>query len=690
MNSRQNNIILEMSKGVQSLNHLCNLFSVSERTIRNDIKTINRFLETKNMPLIRIEKHGILRYPENLLEIKSFMKASDFYLSKLDKIERIRITSFLFFLADGFMTYEQISEILSVSRTTIIKDNEKVKTFLKSYHLNLKASPNKGVIISNSEKQIHRGYIQFLLVNNDLEDIINEILIKKVNLDDQKKKVREIISEIENEYQIRFSEESFQLLTFYLYFCIIRSQKTFKESNIEESTILYAQSLISYINQFLKVDISDDISHFLSLRLKDTFHFSVQNSHDREAVYIQLCVRKLIQSFSKAVKIDLTHDFILFEALSNHINSIYHNTVVCDELNVVLKNIKNTQTRIIQIIQKNINPIECFFKRSLSESEILYIAIHFCAALERNSRANKTFSVVLVCNAGIGTSQLIKEKLVNMYNIRVIDSMSSRDIYKINESYADLIISTVPIYDLPVPYVTVSAELTAIDFGNIGVKLNEIQSSLTRRKNSDFKNQNAQELMNRLGPTLKNISHEDYISVQQTIFDFFQLSSIQTSQDEKRFLHHYLSPEFILLDEPCINWKDAIYKASTPLLQNAYIEKRYVQRMIDQMEDLGPYFCIAKGVAVPHAGLNDGSYKTGMSFLRLKEPIPFGMPELDPIRFIIVLSATDQQKHIKALFNLFNLSHNLQCMRELTEAKTPEQINHILRKYEYFIATKNT
>lgn len=49
---------------------------------------------------------------------------------------------------------------------------------------------------------------------------------------------------------------------------------------------------------------------------------------------------------------------------------------------------------------------------------------------------------------------------------------------------------------------------------------------------------------------------------------------------------------------------------------------------------------------MPHEGLEAGSIKVGMNLIRLKNPVPFGEEEFDPVEFVCCLSAVDH-KHLK-------------------------------------------
>ena len=97
--------------------------------------------------------------------------------------------------------------------------------------------------------------------------------------------------------------------------------------------------------------------------------------------------------------------------------------------------------------------------------------------------------------------------------------------------------------------------------------------------------------------------------------------------DEEIFapcLHHLLPPDHIQLDVRCTDWRDAVRRSAEKLLNSGYIEARYIDAMIANIEENGPYVVLSPGFAMPHEGLEQGSIKVGMNLIRLNPPVDFG------------------------------------------------------------------
>ena len=114
-----------------------------------------------------------------------------------------------------------------------------------------------------------------------------------------------------------------------------------------------------------------------------------------------------------------------------------------------------------------------------------------------------------------------------------------------------------------------------------------------------------------------------------------------------------------------------------------YIEKRYVDAMIANVEENGPYIVLSKGFAVPHEGLEQGSIRVGMYLIRLKTPVSFGAEEFDPVEFVCCLSAVDHKTHLKAFFNLVNMLQEDTFKEMLRQCATPAEAASIIERYEY-------
>ena len=71
------------------------------------------------------------------------------------------------------------------------------------------------------------------------------------------------------------------------------------------------------------------------------------------------------------------------------------------------------------------------------------------------------------------------------------------------------------------------------------------------------------------------------------------------------------------------SWKEDVYGACEPLLEDGIIDENYPQAIIRNVETYGPYFVILPAVAMPDAGKGTGVSGTAICFVKVKEAVVF-------------------------------------------------------------------
>ena len=129
------------------------------------------------------------------------------------------------------------------------------------------------------------------------------------------------------------------------------------------------------------------------------------------------------------------------------------------------------------------------------------------------------------------------------------------------------------------------------------------------------------------------------------------------------------------------DWESALQTGAQLLIKDGGVEPRYLDAMIKMVKDLGPYVVIAPGLALGHAGPDQGVNRTCFSLVTLKNPVIFGVPENDPVDIVFSFAAPNKEEHIQALRDLAlfcSENKNLTAIRVATEKK---QIRELLIKF---------
>ena len=295
--------------------------------------------------------------------------------------------------------------------------------------------------------------------------------------------------------------------------------------------------------------------------------------------------------------------------------------------------------------------------------------------------------MIVACHAGIGTSQLLMEKLKKHFNFQIVDVISAHEAGNIPEGKADFVISTVPLRGCPLDYVIVSPTFSDSDYVRVGGKIDTLRNSRHLPSRVEERAVSAKGIIERIRPVIyeeaPEIAPALMKKLRREIRDYFKQSAGADAEIFSPYLHHLLPEENIALDVECADWREAVRKSAEKLVERNYIEPRYINAMISNIEENGPYIVLSPGFAVPHEGLEQGSLRVGMYLIRLKTPVPFGAEELDPVEFVCCLSAVDHKTHLKAFFNLVNMLQEGEFKEMLHQCRTAAEAAQIIEKYEY-------
>lgn len=127
-----------------------------------------------------------------------------------------------------------------------------------------------------------------------------------------------------------------------------------------------------------------------------------------------------------------------------------------------------------------------------------------------------------------------------------------------------------------------------------------------------------------------------------------------------------------------LGWREAIYLAAQPLLESGQIQASYPEAMIAKVEEFGPFINLGKGIAIPHARLEDGVNQVGMSMLVLEHPIYLLDDPKQEIRLLICIAAIDNETHLKALSRLTTILRDNEQVKALLASKSFEDIKTII------------
>lgn len=689
MNKRIISIIDELNepKKQVAMSDLAAKFGVSERTIRNDLNTISELLKENGLTDLKLKNGGQIVRESDFEKIYTFIEKDNFYSYRLSKEERKRIAAALLVNSAEHITLSTIADNLFVSRATVINDLDEIKAYIKTGSLEVLSHPNKGLRVDGKESDKRL----FLLKNMDEDmETAKQGAAKQVNvLAGDSITIQKIVYEQEHIYKSFLTDESFQKVLHYLGIMVNRNMQgeyIEKRTQTNNSKFCMAQDIIKYISQYCHINTTEDEVAFLS-EILILSRYIRKEAEEKNAVKTQMITRQFIEQISEELGINLRGDYDFFENLSNHLESVFSDQAPSCPDNPVIDEALEENQEVVDAVRRKFSVIRQYMNRDITEGELDYIAVHVCAALERKKNREIAFHVIVACHAGIGTSQLLMAKLKRHFNFQIVDVISSHEAKHIEEGKADFIISTVPLEGCRLDYVIVSPLLNDEDYIRVGNKIDSLRNNRKISSYIETEEISAKGLLEKITPIIYENAPEQaellIRKIRKEVRNYFNQTAEEEAEVFSPSLHHLLPASHIELDVACEDWKDAVRKSAQKLLEMGYIEERYIQAMIENIEENGPYIVISKGFAVPHEGLEQGSVKVGMSLIRLKKPVAFGAEELDPVRFVCCLSAVDHKTHLKAFFHLINMLKDEKFKDQLENCETAKEAGAVIEKFEY-------
>ncbi|PRO67081.1 PTS sugar transporter subunit IIA [Alkalicoccus urumqiensis] len=140
------------------------------------------------------------------------------------------------------------------------------------------------------------------------------------------------------------------------------------------------------------------------------------------------------------------------------------------------------------------------------------------------------------------------------------------------------------------------------------------------------------------------------------------------------------SEEIQWSDKP-MTWQEAIAFSAGPLLDAGKVEPSYIEAMIQNIHDLGPYILIAPHVALPHARPEAGVNEAGVSVAVLQQGAAFpeaGHTGDNEAQIFICLAAVDSESHLHLLRTISTWIEDSQVIEKLRRAGSADEVRTIL------------
>ncbi len=129
--------------------------------------------------------------------------------------------------------------------------------------------------------------------------------------------------------------------------------------------------------------------------------------------------------------------------------------------------------------------------------------------------------------------------------------------------------------------------------------------------------------------------------------------------------------------ESAENWEKAIETAAQPLIKNGKIKYGYVENIIKNIKELGPYIIVLPGVAMPHARPDENVIESSLSLLKINKGVSFS-EDTEDVKLMFVLAAKDSNSHIDIIEQLTELLGDDEKIERLMNAETVEEVENLI------------
>lgn len=642
--------LLYQEKKELTTNELASTLQMSSRTIKGDIKRLRSELASTGCEIHSKTGRGIwLSYDKSGQRYLNDLLSNDENASSNLPETRKYYIALQILEANDYVSMESISDILYVSKGTIMNDVNRLQTFFDELGLSLEKKVKYGIRVEGSEskKRIAKANVIRKIVVYQGNEVIKKLqpFFKDIDLS----YINDILQDAESHYSFILSDTSFIDLITHLAIIVTRVRQGYL-CDLEKD------DLKNYID-----NDKDKIAKYIADKL--SLHFLVQLSiGDIAYIYMNLVGAKL-----QNTKDIIYHDQKMIREISpevydtmilmlEEVDYLYGNELVLDDIfkGALFLHLNATFTRLMNSIYLE-NPLKKSIKEDLGyefeiatylsglikkrlgfelqEDDICDVALYIGASFKRNSQKKTTTNprVIVVCGTGMSTSQFIEAKLKLIFPYIEISKILpiSKAKNELTSHTQDLVLTTVPL------------ELEDMDILLVTPMLND----------EDLEN-----IKQRIAP--ETGSKKKYINSQYGA------------------LISKFSKDISVFHQDCHSKEEVIRMLGSRLIHEGYVDEGFIESVFKR-EELAPT-SIGGHFAIPHS-FKGHVLKPGIALMTLKKPIPWGS---EKVQIVLMISLDpESQDSFKEIFSeLADITKDYPLIDQLLDAKSYKDIINILTK----------
>lgn len=682
-------------RGFVTIEELAGNFSVTTRTVRLNLDSLESFLKELDITLLRDRKKGVSldlggKSRQEVLSAVSKSSGRNFYYTKEER-QNIILDELL--LSEAYVTLDFLAEKTLASKNTTIADLSACEEWLKQYGIALERRPGFGIRMVCREKDFRTAAYEHLLhyipepvfyrwsqSGYDMRLVFglnaNRFVCHFFENSDLPA-IDALLHRFEADFGAIIWTHAFSKL--FLSFCI--SLKRCALNQFCEPADVPPELTDGPYFDWVKRNyerlgrVPDHELALITQLLLCYSRFPPESQPKGVLEGLERLTRQFVSNVEMQLNVDLSDDSTLFRNLLSHIPSmLYRACSGAGCINPVLKDLQHDYPEILSACKNSAAVFRKLLHTELNADELSLLAIHVAAAVEKKKHqpANlRRYKAISVCVEGVGVGHMLRQRLGKEFpEIDVVHVTALEGLDSVSKADIDFIISTIPLYYEGCTVITVSPLVGKQDVLKIRRAIEQL-SAYPDAAHKDIAKDVVDIVVDQCGVARTG-------QLEQAISSYFD--RLFSPSPKELDLSALLSPTRVALHVEAADWRSAIAAAGELLLKENYIEPHYIEQMIQNKEIYGNYICIAPRVAFPHAKPADGAYKTGLSVITMRNGVDFGNEECDPIQMVICLSTDGSTRHLKALKQLFQvLEQDENILRLLREDDPWQFVQEFLR-----------
>ncbi len=683
--------LLNNANGELSVEHLIENYAISERTLKNEVKNINEFLFDNGCGASVILENKKIKISEGIdrREVFRAIAAEERRSYILLPEEREELLMVFLIKARDYITLNDLANRLNVSRLTIANDISTLKEKIEPRGVTVKSCKGKGLTLECSEIGLRKILADILKRNfqgrmesggNAFQRLLTEALDFKFSL----REISKQISIFETTFHSKCSDEEHDRIAIFMFISFNRIAAGFTaepEEPGEDTARTAVGMLYLWLSDrlgLLPVEAEHQQAEKFGNSL-ERMRSSLIKANDPQKN--QTFVFDFILRLSDELEIQLYQDKRLMEGLMNHFAERRGKagSVGWTDENLQRPR-RNGLKEIFSAVEKILEELAASYQLSITAKDVQYISAYVISAIERLISLKGNLRILVVCTTGVAVSQLLASEIQKYFAFDIQGTCSVREIYQYAESHSiDFIISTVNLYNVSIPFVVVSPLLNQEDINKIyDISYSAIKG---RAKKDRWQNEIDETFL-----ALKKIMKEQADgsraeSLRQELKKLAEQYGVEPSE-RKSDLSRVFKARYVQRAERCRDWEEAVRLAARPLLDDGMITEEYIQAIVENCRENGPYFVLREGLAAAHAAPDRGILKPCFSLLYIRDGVDFHHELFGKVQFLFCLCFQESGDfNLQVLNSLINFIGDANAVQQVENAEGDEEIYRTVYQY---------